>query len=990
MKKSFVNQKMKNKSKRAVVCALFSAAFLAAAAGFASCKKDETPGNGADAPSGITAVAYLSEYNVTMKAGEKKTLTAGGGDVKNWQSSAPEIASVEGGEITAVKEGIAFIGVEVGGEKLVCVVNVAQAEKSAEITLSATSKTMSAGDNAMIFATASQGGNAADIVVSWSVSDPAVAEIVANGNSVNIAAKSAGTAIVTATFGSATSACRIMVSPAYDTHGTFAGGEEHAETAGSKITQNDFSRGAAVAKNEFDTLEEDHSSVKLSSVVYYGEYKNNQNAETSALAVYAALDETSREKAQTSDYYRYGFLVNAVQISGVSYHGYEGQTYAYYASQGNENGKFGLFIENIPAGYYKVRAFIEYATETKIALLCTENYVTAGDMQCTIAESVRDISVKIADGSRWGYGSPVPGEAANETLSDDNGRSMQAKYAFDVSKSGYRGANKYYYSPKLKINPRLTAEQFNEFALKGYSRFTFWVYYKTAETLSSSISFLDLGKFDGATLSDSDGSGGAMNGRLTSLVSAPTNAWVRVQYDSALIAKYYDVLFGWNGPYPLFHYASSASGVLYVSDFTMEKTLTADDFAADNLIATTGELGANFGNHWNPINGRAVLQAKKYAGTEFDGEEIKPAFEFNAPASAETLKSYESIAIFQKTDINKAVLEEYCKKGYTALEFYVMQKYSETHDMFLCTLDLAAINAENSDGDEDFVTKSDFNNIDRTYFTAYLPSRSGYKTNKWVKVSYDLAELIKAYDVVWETGTAWPLARFGGYRKTQDYTFYVSVFSLFKPISADDYDPAKVVTDATLFTAKRINYEWTSSSLQNNVVGVETVQPYGQPVSNRLDTSVSKVAAFKIDLLDGNSPWNNTVAFTLDGAFMTKEVLAQFIAKGYAKLQFAVYREFDMEGATWENGVGMRTIDFEKMRENNASVNDKDTAKSNYTAVTIARGTNVWHEVEYALADLLEFYDVLFAANTPYFLCEAGNYHSTAGAFYISEFSLSK
>ena len=80
MKKSFVNQKMKNESKRAAVCVLFSAAFLAAAAGFASCKKDETPGNGADAPAEITAAAYLSEYNVTMKVGEKKTLTAGGNE----------------------------------------------------------------------------------------------------------------------------------------------------------------------------------------------------------------------------------------------------------------------------------------------------------------------------------------------------------------------------------------------------------------------------------------------------------------------------------------------------------------------------------------------------------------------------------------------------------------------------------------------------------------------------------------------------------------------------------------------------------------------------------------------------------------------------------------------------------------------------------------------------------------------------------------------
>ena len=68
----------------------------------------------------------------------------------------------------------------------------------------------------------------------------------------------------------------------------------------------------------------------------------------------------------------------------------------------------------------------------------------------------------------------------------------------------------------------------------------------------------------------------------------------------------------------------------------------------------------------------------------------------------------------------------------------------------------------------------------------------------------------------------------------------------------------------------------------------------------------------------------------------------------------------------------VRTIDFEKMRANNASVNDTTTAKQNYTSHETGGSTNTWYTVTYNLSDLLEFYDVLFAGKHAVFPVRSG------------------
>ena len=131
------------------------------------------------------------------------------------------------------------------------------------------------------------------------------------------------------------------------------------------------------------------------------------------------------------------------------------------------------------------------------------------------------------------------------------------------------------------------------------------------------------------------------------------------------------------------------------------------------------------------------------------------------------------------------------------------------------------------------------------------------------------------------------------------------------------------------------------SSLQNIVLGTESVTAYGQEVSDRLNAEVSKLAAFKIALSEQSEPWANTVAFTLSSDFMTKEAMQEMIEQGYETLSFSVYRQYAMTDP-WENGMYVRTIDFEKMRANNASVNDTTTAKQNYTSHETGGSTNTW------------------------------------------------
>lgn len=74
----------------------------------------------------------LSEASLTLKPGEKKTLTVtffpsnAANQAVSWSSSAPDVAAVDGGEVTAIKPGSAVVTATAadGGEKASCSVTI--------------------------------------------------------------------------------------------------------------------------------------------------------------------------------------------------------------------------------------------------------------------------------------------------------------------------------------------------------------------------------------------------------------------------------------------------------------------------------------------------------------------------------------------------------------------------------------------------------------------------------------------------------------------------------------------------------------------------------------------------------------------------------------------------------------------------------------------------------------------------------------------------
>lgn len=960
------------KKMKAIFALAFSACCLI---GIAACSCNGGGEQSSLPPSTITTSPYLSEENIVLKIGESKKLTVGDGEASAWTTSNTQIATVENGVVSGVAEGIAFIRATVGTETLICVVNVTSLNNNHDILLSAETKTINVGDSIVISGTVLVEGEETEDVIAWNTSNPEVLSLEANGNNVMVSAKESGEAILTATVGASTAVCTVTVKSTYDTLGVFNG---CADMASAKITQNAFTMGAEATLDDFWQ----NAPITLYETAYYDEYLNNTDEATDALVLFATLNADALMDMQTNTYYRYGFLVQAVQITDEAYVGYQDKTYVYYATQGNEEGAYGIFIEDMPQGYYKAWAFVEYISFNEFYLVRSKESVTVGELQCNAVAGVDDIRVKIADGSRWGYGNPVPGEMVEEQFVDENGRDITAKYAFDTANSNYAGDYKYYYSPKMQIDLRLTETMLEEYVKKGYSRFTFWVYYKTKTNIASAISYLDLDNFEGATNDDGDKE---ISPRITSAISAPTNNWVRVQYDAALLAKYYDVLFGWNSQYPLFRYASSEQGILYMSDITMEKTLTADLFDPNDLIAENYELSANYGVEFNAINGRSTSKAVKHSGeriTDSAGVAISPDFSFSAPASNNAL-GYFSMGIFQKSDINKAILQEYVDKGYTWLSFYVMQEFSTTHEVFLRTLDLAAINAENSDGDEKTLGKSSFNYINpdngnkAENMNDYMPSKNGYYTNRWIRVMYDLTELIEAYDVVWATGTSWPIVRIAGGRKVEDYTYYLSALSLLK--------------DEDVLKDTQLSAHYGSNSNPVNGINAVTGAAYtGEAITDGNGLTIMPNTVYN-GVASKTGKQSNVLLLRPTANALPKELMQTFIDKGKTKLVFYVYRTTDVP---WDlMKYTLKTADLAAYYQENGelpSYNNWTNIKTYMPSETIKAGCNQWIKYEYSLEDMITLYDVLWKSpsQSSWTLARFGCWDTQGGPIYISAFTL--
>ena len=157
----------------------------------------------------------LSKSELTLTEGESETITA---TVKpddatdktvSWSSSDPAVATVDGGKITAVKEGTATITAKAGDKTATCKVTVEKKVIAVEsVELDKTELELTEGGSATLVATVKP-DNATDKTVTWSSSNTSVATVSSNGV---VVGKKAGTATITAmTYNGKTAAATITV-----------------------------------------------------------------------------------------------------------------------------------------------------------------------------------------------------------------------------------------------------------------------------------------------------------------------------------------------------------------------------------------------------------------------------------------------------------------------------------------------------------------------------------------------------------------------------------------------------------------------------------------------------------------------------------------------------------------------------------------------------------------------------------------------------------
>ena len=128
-----------------------------------------------------------------------------------WESSDPDIASVDEGEVTAHKSGIAIITARAGDASANCTVTVSKSIiPVASITLSETSLSLVEGESATLVATVLP-EDATERTVEWTSSDEQVA-VVSGGT---ITAIREGTAQIVATAGEKSASCTVTVSKGF-------------------------------------------------------------------------------------------------------------------------------------------------------------------------------------------------------------------------------------------------------------------------------------------------------------------------------------------------------------------------------------------------------------------------------------------------------------------------------------------------------------------------------------------------------------------------------------------------------------------------------------------------------------------------------------------------------------------------------------------------------------------------------------------------------
>ncbi len=152
--------------------------------------------------------------SLEMVEGDEATITATvtPADATNptvsWSSSDESVATVDGGKVTAVKEGTATITAKAGDKSATCAVTVAKKVIAVTgITLDKPTLSLTEGQEAQLTATVTP-DNATDKTVTWSSDKTSVATVDSNGK---VTAKGGGEATITAKAGDQSATCHVVV-----------------------------------------------------------------------------------------------------------------------------------------------------------------------------------------------------------------------------------------------------------------------------------------------------------------------------------------------------------------------------------------------------------------------------------------------------------------------------------------------------------------------------------------------------------------------------------------------------------------------------------------------------------------------------------------------------------------------------------------------------------------------------------------------------------
>ncbi len=164
----------------------------------------------------VTGVT-LAPASLNLMVDEYATLTAtinpanASNQKVTWSSSAPDVASVAEGRVTALKAGSATITVTTtdGGKTATCSVTVTAKVAVTGLSLNKPTTTIVIGDNEQLTATVAP-ANATNTNVSWATSNEAIATVDATGTVTGV---SAGTATITVSTvdGNKTATCTVTV-----------------------------------------------------------------------------------------------------------------------------------------------------------------------------------------------------------------------------------------------------------------------------------------------------------------------------------------------------------------------------------------------------------------------------------------------------------------------------------------------------------------------------------------------------------------------------------------------------------------------------------------------------------------------------------------------------------------------------------------------------------------------------------------------------------